>query len=454
MTAPMLCKAVLLLALSEMTAAERFIHAEASWTNTSMQAGPEVFGPMAKNILTCMNPNTMPQANPLEELQQIFSAMRSAGNDAKALRTGGWASRPFPSMQVSKVFPYHMVIGLVHHESKDSVGKDSICFDFNYSDPVASDPGGCRLFAKSFSPLKDLRNCIVDFLNADSIWPHYRGQAWNAEKAKGGSDVRGFENTDYDTWCRKSVYDVITIAGIKTPLPVNLCQTSFDSIRRAEEMMKFTLFMAGGRATQPSKVPEHVLKKIQKTTTWPGMKDGSQQSVSDETARSISSQCFGVQGDNVEETFTFLQQLGTCLPLMYDTTEIGDGFGFQDGFAKLLDSEKYLPPTNLHAHHAYDVPPVCGRMALAAIPQMQMARYHIAPSLQTATSADRDNKWKACVNAEYTNCRRAYFCWEKSLNKLCGIDKLCCPGNEIEADQHHQVCKSKPKGRCAKMAAK
>jgi len=118
--------------------------------------------------------------------------------------------------------------------------------------------------------------------------------------------------------------------------------------------------------------------------------------VSDETAHSISSQCFGVQGDNVEQTFTFLQQLGTCLPLMYDTTEIGDGFGFEDGFAKLLDSEKYLPPTDLHPHHAYNVPPVCGRMALAAIPQMQMARYHIAPSLQTVTSADKDQVAGLC----------------------------------------------------------
>lgn len=444
---------VMLLALSETNVAERLILDDISGTNTSAHMGPEVFAPMAENILKCVNPDSTPE-DPLSELQQIFGAMR-AGHVKRRAVTGGWGSRPFASMSVSKVFPLHMVLALVFHESRDALlSNDSFCFEFDYSDPAAPDPTGCRPFAKSFSPLKDLRNCIIGYLNEDNIWPNRRGQAWEDVKAKGGADLRGFENVGYDVWCKKSVYDVIKVAKVETPLPVNLCQTSIDSIRRAEEMMKFTLFMAGGKATQPSKVPEHVLKKIQKTTTWPGMKAGSQQSVSDETALSISKQCFGVQNDNVEQPFASLQRLSTCLPLMYDTTEIGDGFGFQDGFAKLLDDEKYLAPTNLKAHHAYDVPPLCGRMALAAIPQMQMARYHIAPSWATVSSADRDNKWPTCVQPEYTNCRKAYFCWEKSLNKLCGIDKMCCPGDEAEAANHYDKCKIAPKGRCAKMAAK
>jgi len=217
--------------------------------------------------------------------------------------------------------------------------------------------------------------------------------------------------------------------------------------------MKFALFKKRGATTPPKDVPKHVLKKIRQTTTWPGMKQGGQQSVNDTTMNAISEQCFKVKGDEEEQYFTSLQRRGTCVPLMYDKTEIGDGFGFQDGLTKLGNLANYDNEVNLHLHHVYDVPPVCGRLALAAIPSIQSARYHLSPSKQSAISADKDTKWTQCMDAEFTNCRKAYFCWEKSFNRLCGIDEMCCPGDAAEAKAHHENCKVSHGGRCAGMEA-
>merc|ERR1719345_554688 len=96
-------------------------------------------------------------------------------------------------------------------------------------------------------------------------------------------------------------------------------------------------------------------------------------------------------------------------------------------------AKNYQKPVNLRFHHVYDVPPVCGRMALGAVSKLNSATYRVATTLKsTVVKRDKEGKWLKCINANVTNCRKAYFCWEKSVNRMCGIDELCCPGGRTD----------------------
>lgn len=381
---------------------------------------------MDKNIGLCVNPTDPSALHGNEEKWQelVWGKMDAAS----PYGTDGWANNAWGKSWL----PNHMMIGLVRNDEKypseppdhANVGLDSECFLFDYSKEDGPDPAGCRVFSKSFAPLQSLRACIVNHLDQDQVWTTRRV----AEVSDGNF------SGSYDAWCEQAIWGYV--AGGK--VPVHLCG-DYDSIRRAEEMIKFVLFKP--LPDDFASAAKQILAKIHFTVTWPK----GQPSLEERTARAIREQCFQVQGGQTLMKAAFLQRISPCLPLMFDKAEI-QGFGINDGIMKFQGRKYYGDPAqNFHQANVMAVPSLCGRLALATIPGFQSAKYQIATI--TTLQNDRQPGWDKCVFARETNCRRAYFCWESALNRICGISAKCCPGDQKKAAKIHRACKENPDGK-------
>mmetsp|Transcript_70748 Transcript_70748/g.199788 ORF Transcript_70748/g.199788 Transcript_70748/m.199788 type:complete len:452 (+) Transcript_70748:83-1438(+) len=348
------------------------------------------------------------------------------------LRTDGWGNRPWGQTWM----PKHMMLGLVHDKAKYpptppshwNAGLDSECFLTDYADESGPDPAGCRVFSKSFAPLKELRNCIVGHLDQDPIW----STRLTAHIVDASSSFDG----NYTDWCKQAVWGYVGGGAF----PVQLCGP-YDSIRRAEEMIKFVLFKP--LPDDPAAAASKVRQKTQFTVTWPK----KQNSIADSTAKAIQEQCFEVREGQPLRRASFLQRVSGCLPLMYDKAEI-QGFGINDGILKFQSEEYYGNPVqNLKERAVFQVPPVCGRLALASIPGFQSSSF----SLLTWGSLRNDRKpsFGECLNVESTNCRKAYFCWEAALNRVCGLSPRCCNQDQGPegAEKTHRSCAENPDGK-------
>eukprot|EP00928_Gymnodinium_smaydae_P079227 TRINITY_DN6320_c0_g1_i3.p1 TRINITY_DN6320_c0_g1~~TRINITY_DN6320_c0_g1_i3.p1 ORF type:complete len:147 (-),score=5.26 TRINITY_DN6320_c0_g1_i3:99-539(-) len=99
-----------------------------------------------------------------------------------------------------------------------------------------------------------------------------------------------------------------------------------------------------------------------------------------------------------------------------------------------------------------DVLPVCGRLALAAIPGFQSARYMFTEFKSFHLQPDALPTWSECLHVKQTNCRKAYYCWESAIKRLCAISDKCCNrqlGNvstsvEESARKTHDACIENP----------
>lgn len=329
--------------------------------------------------------------------------------------------------------PSHMMIGLLRDDAKypkeppehGNVGLDSECFKVDYESGDGPDPAGCRVFSKSFAPLKKLRTCIVKHLDSDPIWIS-RANSFVSD---------GSFNGTYSEWCKQAIWSYV--GGGQ--LPVKLC-SKFDSIRRAEEMIKFALFKP--IPNDVAMAVEKIRSKIQFTVTWPK----GQKGLTDSTVEHIQEECFMVQEGQELINAKYLQKIGICLPLMFDKAEV-QGFGINDGIMKFQDLDYYADKVqDFHQLNTFPVPPLCGRLALATIPAFQSASYLLA-TWETLQN-DRKPSYYECLSATSTNCRKAYFCWENALNRICGISPKCCPNHLLEAaaDQVHVACKHNPDG--------
>lgn len=390
---------------------------------------------MDMNIGTCIDPDhpTILLNNNTMWQELVWNKM----DKSSTLRTDGWGNNPWGQSWL----PPHMMIGLVHNETKyppeppqhvnvdvHNDGLDSECFLMDYNKKNGPDPAGCRVFSKSFAPLKKLRNCIVGHLDQDPMWV--------SRETAHIIDERSNFSGSYNDWCKQAIWSYLAGGTI----PVKLC-SQVDSIRRAEEMIKFVLFkpLPSDSVTAAKKIRE----KIQFTTSWPK----GQNSLTDATTSAIQEQCFEVHEGQSLEQAAFLQRIGICLPLMFDKAEI-QGFGISDGIRKFQTSEYYgNEKQDLKNLTTFPIKPLCGRLALATIPAFQSASYKIA-TLQTMQN-DRKPSYKHCLTAGATNCRKAYFCWEAALRRVCGISPDCCNedhGHE-EAQKTHKACQKNPDGK-------
>jgi len=351
----------------------------------------------------------------------------------------GWANRPFGS----RFLPPHMMLGLVRNDTKyvkdniPLVGEESQCFLFDYSRGADQpDPAGCGIFSKTFAPLKELRNCIVEHLDQDSIWSNRKTTVIH--------DPSTNFSGPYTEWCPQAVWG--TVGGGASD--VQLCSASWDSHQRAQEMIKLVLFKP--LPDDSSDAAERARNKIQFTTSWPK----GQESVTHSTASAIQEKCFRVRDAGGLEQAHFLQKISVCLPLMFDKAEV-QGFGLNDGLAK-FQSPNYGTGSgqNLRQAATFPVPPACGRLALAAIPGFQKAKYMLA-GFDSVANGDAKVPFGECIRVGETNCRKAYFCWERALNRICGMSPACCPLKDTpdravaEASRlnTHEACKTNPDGK-------
>lgn len=389
---------------------------------------------MEERIGLCIEPENpkVLQDNESSWAELVWSKMEKNS----PLRADAWGNNPWGKSWLSP----HMMIGLVHNKIKYPVeppedfeknhnsGLDSECFLTDYSSEGGPDPAGCRIFSKSFAPLKKLRTCIIDHIDRDPIW--------STREAAHIVDAKSNFTGKYREWCSQAIWSYLAGGSV----PVQLCGR-YDSIRRAEEMIKFVLFKK--MPHDPDETAKKVRSKIQFTVTWPK----GQNSLTEDTAIAIQEQCFGVREGQSLTQVNFLQRINTCLPLMFDKAEI-QGFGINDGIMKFQNEDYYGNKIqDLKQRTLFPVTPLCGRLALATIPGFQSAKYTIA----TWESFQNDQKptYNECLNVQATNCRKAYYCWESALNRVCGISPHCCnQDNGFEkAVETHNACKTNPDGK-------
>eukprot|EP00928_Gymnodinium_smaydae_P031345 TRINITY_DN23032_c0_g1_i1.p1 TRINITY_DN23032_c0_g1~~TRINITY_DN23032_c0_g1_i1.p1 ORF type:complete len:515 (+),score=47.10 TRINITY_DN23032_c0_g1_i1:73-1545(+) len=401
------------------------------------------------------------------------------------LRMDGWSNRAFGKW----FMPRHRVLGLVGDDDKYppspskamlendpgstwavananadayekflQYGLDSECFKFNYSNSAKeNDPAGCGIFRKSFQPLQELRNCIVEHLDRDAIWRDrydatFETKTWHGRKY----------NATYKEWCASEK------TWINNMIPVPLCGP-YDSIRRAEEMIKLALFQPF--PNDILKAIAHVKRKILQTYTWPKGKQG----LHNTTVVAIQEQCFHIrtpEPDSAEcdeperslEKVHKLQRLGICMPSMYDKADI-QGIGINDAILKFQQSKYYgNPEQDFKQEYKIDVLPVCGRLALATIPKFQSMTYAMIDkyTMRSKNMLGKDTNgeltsnpdglpiWNDCLHVKTSNCRKAYYCWESALKRLCAISPHCCERGNGNANveeirqKTHDACKEIP----------
>jgi len=400
---------------------------------------------ISKNIGVCVDPENPDMLNSGEAAwnEHIWSKM----DRDSPTGVDGWANHPFgmPSM------PLHMMVGLLRNESKypqdppedfnvtHNADLDSACFDFDYDREGEPDPAGCRVFAKSFKPLQQLRSCIVDHLEMDPIW-------WNRESMiMDDGKFRG----SYREWCAQSVWSYLKFGPFK--VPAKLCGR-FDSKRRAQEMIKMVLFKPMSDSVDDS--IKLVERKVCRSVTWP-QNEGAPPCLEPATVTGIRSQCFKVKTGSSMKEAQLLGKVGPCLPLMFDKVEI-QGFGLNDGIAKFQDEGYYGNPEQaLRQEYTPTVPSLCGRLALASIPRFQTAKYaltSVKKMIPDAMAWDTEPSWNGCLNVKKTNCRKMYFCWERALRRMCTMSSMCCPGTETEAREVHNACILRPNNGLCKTA--
>eukprot|EP00746_Dinoflagellata_sp_MGD_P146624 gnl/MRDRNA2_/MRDRNA2_79069_c0_seq1.p1 gnl/MRDRNA2_/MRDRNA2_79069_c0~~gnl/MRDRNA2_/MRDRNA2_79069_c0_seq1.p1 ORF type:complete len:464 (-),score=80.00 gnl/MRDRNA2_/MRDRNA2_79069_c0_seq1:392-1783(-) len=399
-----------------------------SESNTSKSSIPESQRKLIEwQISKCIEPDNSGQLSSAQ-WQEVWDK-----TDFDSRGSDGWGNCPFSNCKL----PAHMIVGLSNNPDKFQPNKvpkdeDSDCFkiDYNEANP-GKDPTGCRVFKKSFSPLKDLRTCIVDKLNKDAVWQ-------KRFDAKAIFKDGNFSGT-WEEWCAHAIwgYTPAPLQGLSSA--VYLCSLGASTLSRAEEMIKFVLFSPLKAEEGENPTMEYAIKqlerKILKTTYLPGGKE-SKGTLEPATTKAIMSECFEVVEKEPDLTFSkfkSLQKIGICLPLMFDKVE-SQGFGIQNAAPKFAQEESFSKLSLQRLSYFDKIPTVCGRLALASIPKVQSARYFIGDA-NTLKNQDRNPKWSSCTGVKQANCRRVYFCWEKALKKLCALQKQCCPDKSIEIQQ-------------------
>eukprot|EP00928_Gymnodinium_smaydae_P092839 TRINITY_DN7679_c0_g1_i1.p1 TRINITY_DN7679_c0_g1~~TRINITY_DN7679_c0_g1_i1.p1 ORF type:complete len:226 (+),score=26.40 TRINITY_DN7679_c0_g1_i1:827-1504(+) len=210
-------------------------------------------------------------------------------------------------------------------------------------------------------------------------------------------------------------------------------------------MIKFVLFKP--LSDDVAEAVKHSAKKISFTVTWPK----NEQSLESSTIVAIQKECFHISTPTTEQPNPSLakakelQNVASCLPLMYDKADI-QGFGINDAIAKFQQVKNYKDTSQgFKQEYKIDVLPVCGRLALAAIPDFQSAQYELYDD-NTIRARDEHPAWDTCLHVDTTNCRKAYYCWESAIKRMCAISPECCERSPDEQQRHqtHEACKRDP----------
>merc|ERR1712232_898306 len=224
---------------------------------------------MQQNLATCVDPDAEDWKPVLAKLNRDLNGLQRSLSSM----SDGWENNPFGSEFFGETMNLgHKIMGLVKDDVKyppeHSVPQgyqpglgpesrlDSECFTFRgYDDHQSPDPAGCRIFSKSFIPLRDARSCIMTILHRDPKWE----QRFSLQMPLEG------ESTDYEHWC--SNYETTTSIGRNSLLKhiapnamakMKMCNKWMDTKRRAQEMLKNVLYKSLDRM----KTMEDFRKKV------------------------------------------------------------------------------------------------------------------------------------------------------------------------------------------------
>eukprot|EP00930_Biecheleria_cincta_P027622 TRINITY_DN19373_c0_g1_i1.p1 TRINITY_DN19373_c0_g1~~TRINITY_DN19373_c0_g1_i1.p1 ORF type:complete len:419 (+),score=64.83 TRINITY_DN19373_c0_g1_i1:46-1302(+) len=316
---------------------------------------------------------------------------------------------------LASFLPYHAALQLTTDRmkkvSEGQFSPDSHCFAFDYKNfsPGDADPHGCGFFKKSFQPLQKLRQCITHKLESSINWKAYKAVA---------NKIRAAERDGRKDRIDLSIRDDngATIANA-----TGKWEVAYDSIRRADEMVKSVSFKDWQELDMKS-IKKEVQRKIKTTVTT----NTKQSVLDDDTIAAIRRDCFlisdDVSADNqIPRELATLKNAMPCYDLMWDQVEVPGAP--QQPFVNAINmwEPPLLSTTTVKQEHY--VPPVCARAAVALVADRQKR----APGKYKALSCTHKcRSWRSCMHPSHFNCICFACCFQNALRRLCEIDDGCC----------------------------
>eukprot|EP00929_Paragymnodinium_shiwhaense_P068670 TRINITY_DN3457_c0_g2_i1.p1 TRINITY_DN3457_c0_g2~~TRINITY_DN3457_c0_g2_i1.p1 ORF type:complete len:429 (-),score=45.21 TRINITY_DN3457_c0_g2_i1:350-1636(-) len=311
---------------------------------------------------------------------------------------------------LSKILPYHRAVALTSNRDtlipEGQYLPDSHCFEFDYSSyrPGDPDPHGCAFFKKSFQPLQKMRRCIISKLNSSPTWLKYKAVADEIRADRKTGSMVG-ENTQ-------------VVGNDETTWNVDVA-VLFDSIRRADEMVKQVSFKDW--QNWPSGVIKEVERKIKRTV----ITKSRTSLLEAETVTAIREECFLVTADSIPdmpngaEAF-MLKNAMPCYQLMWDQVEVAGAPELPTSNAATMWDPAMKHPSRLDKEHY--VPPICARAALSLVAEKQKrgGKYSMFHCLFKCPS------WETCMAPKAFNCICLACCWQAALRRMCELNAGCC----------------------------
>jgi len=332
------------------------------------------------------------------------------------------------------------------------------CYQFKYDSVPGSvpDPNGCRVFQRSFSKLKTLKQCIVGKLHGSPMWRAYRqvvrqiraGRSDGSSYASSPAALTVDDLTKLRDHMRRTKQEKHYFEFLDD---FQKCAESsncvlLDAVRRADEMIKYLSFKDWSSVDKPLK--QWVADKVQYSASvyheaapigiplkrwvegfiWKP-KVTRNQDLEPEVIDGIVRDCFGVSGDSYGELPDHVQHLErslVCNPLMMDSLEVP---GAPE--PPLVDAstmwDKTLGAQGMIKWDLQNTPPVCGRAAamLAGWPQIHASNGYAVRRCMTEES----RRWSKCAVSEHFNCICFEQCWRAALRRVCELTAGECCGD-------------------------
>lgn len=444
-------------------------------------------------LASCIDPETdwaADLAGPTPWLGTLHHAVESALAEGQAVHVqSSWRPltlEPFTepvSARIGRwigksVTPYHRAVILTSDHNHTVPARmdypDSQCFLFDYaaSPGTVPDPHGCGLFRHSFSRLKNLRQCIVNELEASHTWQLYRvvATAMPDEQPSKNITNAGFLRTlklksehvfqeirdaandgRQDPWelllkpltralfagqhdkNHSWFFENLTMEDLAllTDIQQNMSDAEasnidfmtpvvFDAHNRADEMIKYVTFKDW--VPLDNGLINLVDRKIAESVT--GIKLPSS------VISSIRGKCFNVNFDSyasLTQEAKVLKRAMPCYPLMWDAAEVaGAPHKPLNNAFTMWGGKQFMTPVEIKMNFTH-TPPVCGRIALA-MTKRSIVR---APTYKPQSCQLGTMKWEQCLGLKHFNCICTEKCWVAALKRACLLSEGCCADSDM-----------------------